>query len=440
MEPEIRYVRTDDRVTLAYYTKGEGIPFVVIDLPYSHLTAEGPDAYGEIAASAKLVRYDPRGFGLSQRDVVDFSLDAMVRDLEAVVDRLELRRFILLASRGPTTPIALRYAAAHPERLLRMILYGGFERLSGIFAPTGALLRTEGADWRFVSENISRLVQGWEDADSSRELAALLRESVSFEGFRCYHDQAEQWDASDTLEQVTTPTLVIAIKDHPIFGPERSAEVVARMRDCRMFVNEGRTSAERDTATSAGIRAFLGVASEREDAADVRGALSSGTAVILFVDIAESTALTERMGDAAFREKARALDGDMRAAVREHGGSVIDAKTLGDGILATFAGDRRRSRRRWRARRPGRRRRLPAARRPARGRCDPRGGQRLRRGGEHRGADQRAVGAGRGAGVGEVRELARTSAGVVFEDRGELALKGVGEAVRVYAVRAREAG
>ena len=344
MEPEIRYLRTDDGVTLAYYTKGEGIPFVVIDLPYSHLTAEGPDAYGEIAASAKLVRYDPRGFGLSQRDVVDFSLDAMVRDLEAVVDRLELRRFILLASRGPTTPIALRYAAAHPERLLRMILYGGFERLSGIFAPTGALLRTEGADWRFVSENISRLVQGWEDADSSRELAALLRESVSFEGFRCYHHQAEQWDASDTLEQVTTPTLVIAIKDHPIFGPERSAEVVARMRDCRMFVNEGRTSAERDAATSAGIRAFLGVASEREDAADVRGALSSGTAVILFATSRSRTALTERMGDAAFREKARALDAGLRGAVREHGGSVIDAQDAGGrgagDVRRGVAGDR----------------------------------------------------------------------------------------------------
>ncbi len=60
--------------------------------------------------------------------------------------------------------------------------------------------------------------------------------------------------------------------------------------------------------------------------------------MILFADIADSTAQTERMGDAAFREKARELDADMRAAVRSTEGSVIDAKTLGDGILATFAG------------------------------------------------------------------------------------------------------
>ena len=64
--------------------------------------------------------------------------------------------------------------------------------------------------------------------------------------------------------------------------------------------------------------------------------LQPRTAIILFADIADSTALTERIGDAAFREKARALDHALRIAVRDNGGAVIDAKTLGDGILATF--------------------------------------------------------------------------------------------------------
>src|SRR5438309_3974690 len=68
--------------------------------------------------------------------------------------------------------------------------------------------------------------------------------------------------------------------------------------------------------------------------------LRSGTAVILFADIADSTALTERLGDAAFRAKARELDGALRAIIRDNGGTCIEAKTLGDGVLAVFASAR----------------------------------------------------------------------------------------------------
>ena len=76
--------------------------------------------------------------------------------------------------------------------------------------------------------------------------------------------------------------------------------------------------------------------SAARDPASAATPTPAGTAIILFADIADSTALTERLGDAAFREKARALDDALRIAVRDNGGAVIDAKTLGDGILATF--------------------------------------------------------------------------------------------------------
>jgi len=61
-----------------------------------------------------------------------------------------------------------------------------------------------------------------------------------------------------------------------------------------------------------------------------------GTTVVMFADIADSTALTERLGDLAFRAKARELDDALRSMIRREGGNVIDAKTLGDGVLATF--------------------------------------------------------------------------------------------------------
>src|SRR5207245_4708815 len=77
-----------------------------------------------------------------------------------------------------------------------------------------------------------------------------------------------------------------------------------------------------------------------EEAKTSAPALPSGTAVILFADIVDSTALTERLGDAAFRAKARELDSALRAAIRERGGTPVEGKLLGDGVLAVFTSAR----------------------------------------------------------------------------------------------------
>jgi class 3 adenylate cyclase len=68
--------------------------------------------------------------------------------------------------------------------------------------------------------------------------------------------------------------------------------------------------------------------------------LPEGTALILFADIVDSTALTERLGDAAFREKARELDTALRAIIRESAGKPVEGKLLGDGVLAVFTSAR----------------------------------------------------------------------------------------------------
>jgi class 3 adenylate cyclase len=165
----------------------------------------------------------------------------------------------------------------------------------------------------------------------------------------------------------------------------------------------------------------------------------SGTAIILFADIADSTALTERLGDAAFREKARALDEALRRIIAENGGAAIDGKLVGDGVLATF---------------PAASQAIAAAL-AYEGAADAAGlglhvglhaGDVLREANNvYGGAVNIASRISALAAPGEVlvsdivRGLARTSAGVTFEDRGEHALKGVAEPQRVYAVRAVEA-
>jgi class 3 adenylate cyclase len=161
----------------------------------------------------------------------------------------------------------------------------------------------------------------------------------------------------------------------------------------------------------------------------------SGTAIILFADIADSTALTERLGDATFREKARELDAEFRQAIASNGGTPIEGKLLGDGVLATF----------------GAAREAIACAIACHAAATNAGlalhvgihaGDVLREDNNvYGGAVNIASRISNEAAAGQtlvsqtVRDLARTSAGVVFEDRGEHELKGVGEPVRLFAVR-----
>jgi pimeloyl-ACP methyl ester carboxylesterase/DNA-binding CsgD family transcriptional regulator len=107
----------------------------------------------ELSLRNTLVRYDPRGCGLSDRDVSDFSLDAWVRDLEAVADAAGLVRFSLLGmSQGGA--IAIAYAARHPERVEKLVLYGAYVR--------GALKRATTSRDRDEFEATVKLIEvGW---------------------------------------------------------------------------------------------------------------------------------------------------------------------------------------------------------------------------------------------------------------------------------------
>ena len=162
------------------------------------------------------------------------------------------------------------------------------------------------------------------------------------------------------------------------------------------------------------------------------------TAVILCLDVVDSTAITHRIGDAAFRERSRELDVKLRGVIRSAGGDAVAGRTLGDGLLALF---------------PSARQAMDAA-----FRClDVADAVQLQlHTGIHAGDVIREGGNAYGGAVNiaariadltapneilvsaTVRDLARTSSDVMFDDRGEHALKGVDEPARVFAVRQRE--
>jgi DNA-binding winged helix-turn-helix (wHTH) protein/pimeloyl-ACP methyl ester carboxylesterase len=127
---DIRYCTTSDGVRLAYATTGKGPPLVKASNWLTHLDFEWGSPiwrhwYTALSLHHRLVRYDERGNGMSQRDVTDVSFDTWVRDLETVVDAAGLDQFPLLGiSRGGA--IAIAYAVKHPERVTQLVLYGAF--------------------------------------------------------------------------------------------------------------------------------------------------------------------------------------------------------------------------------------------------------------------------------------------------------------------------
>jgi pimeloyl-ACP methyl ester carboxylesterase len=127
---EIRYCTTSDGVSLAYASIGSGTPLVKASNWLTHLDFEWDSPiwrhwWAALSVHHRVIRYDERGNGMSQRDVPEISFDTWVRDLETVVDAAGLERFPLLGiSRGGA--IALAYAVKHPERVSHLVLYGAF--------------------------------------------------------------------------------------------------------------------------------------------------------------------------------------------------------------------------------------------------------------------------------------------------------------------------
>jgi pimeloyl-ACP methyl ester carboxylesterase len=129
----ISFCRTTDGVRIAYATTGAGPPVVMLMGWFTNLEAGflsplyAGSIIDQLSTDHLLVRYDGRGFGLSDRGIHDYSLEARLRDLDAVVSSLGLHRFALFGiSSGAQTAVA--YAARHPDRISRLVLYGSIPK------------------------------------------------------------------------------------------------------------------------------------------------------------------------------------------------------------------------------------------------------------------------------------------------------------------------
>ena len=343
MEPRIQYAQTKDGVSIAYCVMGEGRPLVLPSAwPFCHLEAEWwvPTYrlwHERLAEKTRLIRYDPRGSGLSQRDVDDLSVDARLQDLEAVADHLGLDTVDLLGY-GVSGHVAVTYAVRHPDRVAHLVLYDSYARSSDVrqIPQLQGLIALSNTDWDLFTETVAQVFFGWSAGEHARKFAGYLRECITPERGRIALAKSFATDVSDLLPQVSTPTMVLRAREGVFPGAESTRSLASAIPNASMTTLDGVwiTSNEIVEASVRTLHQFLGVGEEAA-AADAMPAEPAAVHTILFTDVEGSTALTQRLGDAKARELLREHERMVREALKAHGGAEV--KTMGDGFMASFS-------------------------------------------------------------------------------------------------------
>lgn len=237
----LRFCKTNDGVRLAYATSGNGPALVkaanwLTHLDYDWASPVWSHWWRDLSQAHRLVRYDERGSGLSDWDVPrgSFTLDAWVRDLETVVDTIGLERFALFGmSQGG--PIAVRYAARHPERVSHLIVFGTCARATWARATEeerreltalGELMKVSWGsdqpgfrqvyDARFIPDGP---LETWRAFDELQRLSTTPQNAYRL--WRAFGDL----DASADAAQLSVPTLILHSKDDKVWSFSEAEEL-----------------------------------------------------------------------------------------------------------------------------------------------------------------------------------------------------------------------
>ena len=280
-EQRIHFTHSFDGTRLAYGVVGAGPPLVKVANYMSHLEHDWSSPVwrhwlDELTHAHTLIHADERGCGLSDWDVAEVSFEAWVRDLEAVVDAAGLERFPLFAM-SQACPVAVAYAARHPDRVSCMVLHGGYAR--------GWLKRDLTEEQRDEERLLIDLMRvGWgrenpafrqafamqhfpeASTDELRALETQMRISLSPENAVRLEREMHQVDVRDLAPRVQAPTLVLHTRgDQGV--PFQEGRLLAALIPGAQFValdsrNHLVTKNEPAWATlTAAMRSFL---SERE--------------------------------------------------------------------------------------------------------------------------------------------------------------------------------
>lgn len=244
LEPRIQYTRTSDGVNLAYTSFGEGgVPVIALRPPQlSHIGLEFDlpfqtryHEFERMAETTQVVRFDTRGAGLSDRGVADISLEARIRDIDAVADRLGLGRFAIQANLHACS-WAIAYAAERPERVSHLILHQPYTRGNDYWGQAGraALESLITVDWVTYTEASMSHAFGWVPGDIPRALAAQMRAAMTPEDFLKYLQADREMDVTLLLSRVTCPVLVVHFDMNALTPREVAVRLAGSVPDGRL--------------------------------------------------------------------------------------------------------------------------------------------------------------------------------------------------------------
>jgi pimeloyl-ACP methyl ester carboxylesterase/DNA-binding CsgD family transcriptional regulator len=248
---DIRFARSADGVGIAYAVHGSGPPLLIDACWLSHLQFDWQSPVWrhflvELGRIATVIRYDERGHGLSDRGVTDHSLEARVADLEAVAADAGFERFALLAM-AQGGPVAIEYAARHPERLTRLIFYGSYagalvgasaERLE-LQSAFEALIRV---GWARPTSEFRRVFSSMMIPGGTEEqmcwLDDLQRMAVDADTAVVSRSQRQITDSSARLPELDLPTLVLHSRGDRMSEFRHSRHLAANIRGARLVALE----------------------------------------------------------------------------------------------------------------------------------------------------------------------------------------------------------
>jgi class 3 adenylate cyclase len=349
--PETRYARSGD-VAIAYQVLGDG-PIDVVYAPgtVSHVELNW-DAAGiaallrGIAEHARLIVFDKRGTGMSDRDVGVPTLEDRSDDIRAVMDAAGSPRAALVGT-SEGAPMSVVFAASHPGRVSALVLYGGRARM--LWAPDyqfGIPERTyrraleEAAD-QFMTpgqlEASARRGFPSADADEVRALARIMRYGASPAAYEALARMNMAMDVREVLPVISAPTLVLHQRADPWVGVEHGRYLAGHIPGAVFAELDG----DGHIPTAAAARQILAemIPFLQESATREAPEPDKVLATILFSDIVGSTARAAELGDAQWRQLLTEHHARVRRQLARFRGVELD--TAGDGFFARFDGPAR---------------------------------------------------------------------------------------------------
>jgi class 3 adenylate cyclase/pimeloyl-ACP methyl ester carboxylesterase len=325
--------------------EGEGPPLIVFanfmeSFTTNYLLPGRADVLRRMSGGRRLVFMDLHGTGLSDRRIGDFSLESFVRDVRAVVRALGGDRVALMGSQvGGMT--AIDYAARHPDEVDRLILHTTFARVSDVFPPgalksLAALART---NWDLAIRTLADLGARREGEDEGLAEAERIRRSVDpeFVAGLLENDGEYVLDKTELLGRISAPTLVLHPVDDPIYPLALGQRLASGIPNARLLPLQqaaySYAAMPDDVITT--VNAFLNEGLAAVSTAPAGKAAQGPFRAVLVSDLAGSTEMMSRLGDEAGRQVLREHERITREVLKAHRGAEI--KTMGDGFMASFA-------------------------------------------------------------------------------------------------------